>query len=245
MARQNVKNNRGNPAKTRAGVAKGIVNKAKAAKLAATRGYDRTGGYYGRFSGPGAELKFFDTALNFNFDATAEAASTAATGQLDLIPQGVTESTRIGRKACIKSIQVEATVLLTSAASAASAVDCRLMLVQDTQANGAQASFADVYNGTAAPTALRNIANSERFKVLKDWRWQMNPGAGATTAYNSVVDHIAYYTKCDIPLEFSSTTGAITELKSNHVFLCYGAGGVGNDDTVQLVGNVRCRFSDN
>jgi len=65
-------------------------------------GVDRTGGYYGRFAGRGAELKFFDTATSFSIDTSPEVP---ATGQLVLIPQGVTESTRVGRKCVIRSIQ--------------------------------------------------------------------------------------------------------------------------------------------
>jgi len=67
-------------------------------------GYDRTGGSYGRYAGRGAELKFFDTSLSFLFDTTGEVP---ATGQLVLIPQGVTESTRVGRKCVIKSVHLK------------------------------------------------------------------------------------------------------------------------------------------
>jgi len=79
------------------------------------KGYMRTAGFYGRYSGSSPELKFFDTALSFAIDTTVEVP---ATGQLSLIPQGVTQSTRVGRKATIKSIYLHGTAALVPAAAA-------------------------------------------------------------------------------------------------------------------------------
>jgi len=213
-------------------------------KTQAYQRYNRTGGYYGRFTGPKAELKFFDTALSIPLDATAECGATAATGQIDLIPQGVTESTRVGRKATIKSIQIKGTSRYNGSGGSQSSVQCRVMLIQDTQCNGAQGTWADIYDGTVAPHALRNIENSHRFKVLKEWNWNHTPMAGVSTAWNSDVKDFSCYLRCDIPLEFSSTTGALGELRSNHIFLAYGAAGDNHDDTVTITANARVRFSD-
>lgn len=201
-------------------------------------GYTRTGGFYGRF-GKGGELKFFDTALSFNIDATGEVP---ATGQLNLIPQGVTESTRVGRKCVIKSIEMKFDTLLVPAAAANSATVSSVYVVLDKQCNGAAAVATDVFTGTVFPTALRNLANSERFVILKKFVWAQNSAAGVTTAYNNTVRHFEWYKKCNIPLEFSSTTGAITELKSNNIFLLAGSNPL--DDLVQVSGNCRVRFSD-
>lgn len=202
-------------------------------------GYTRTGGFYGRF-GPGGELKFFDTALSFNIDATGEVP---ATGQLCLIPQGVTESTRVGRKCTLKSIEMKFDTLLVPAAAANSATVSAIYVVLDKQTNGAAAAATDVFTGTVMPNALRNLANSQRFVILKKFVWAQNSAAGVTTAYNNTVRHFEFYKKLNIPLEFSSTTGAITELKSNNIFLLAGSNPL--DDLVQVSGNVRLRFSDN
>jgi len=122
--------------------------------------YDRTGGSYGRYAGRGAELKFFDTSLSFLFDTTGEVP---ATGQLVLIPQGVTESTRVGRKCVIKSVHLKGItqgvlVLLPTFATTA-----YLYLVLDKQANGAAAAFTDVMSTTLLATSFHNLANSQRF----------------------------------------------------------------------------------
>jgi len=213
------------------------------------RGYSRTGGFYGRFGQSAArngnlpEKKFKDTALSFNFDSTSETASTAGTGQLDLIAQGDTENTRDGRQCTIKSVQIKGTVLLAPLASASAAVVTTMMLIQDTQTNGTQATFSDIFTSTASNLALVNLSNSSRFRILKKWTHTFNPASGVSGAYNDSVRNIDYFKKCNIPLEFSSTTGAITELKSNHIFLAYGAAGSGSDDTVAFAGSARLRFT--
>jgi len=204
------------------------------------RGYERSGGYYGRFSGPSAELKFFDTALSFGVDATGEVP---ATGQLVLIPQGVTESTRVGRKATIKSIQMKFLAQFAPGAAATAASHAFVYLVQDTQCNGAAAAITDVLTGTNMSAALINLANSGRFKIIKKWKARCVSTAGATTAYNNTVQHFEWYKKCSIPIEYSSTTGAITEIRSNNLFLLAGSD-TASDDTITIGGTCRVRFSD-
>lgn len=200
----------------------------------------RTGGYYGRFAGRSAELKFFDTALAWNFDSTGEVP---ATGQLALIPQGVTESTRIGRACVVKSIQIRGNFVFQPTTAASAATTVILLVVQDTQCNGAAAAVTDVLNSANMSTALINIDNSQRFKILKRITVSMNASAGVTTAYNNVVRHVDMYKKCYIPLDFSSTTGALTEIRSNNIFLLAGSDGA-SDDLVSFGGYARLRFSD-
>jgi len=211
--------------------------------LPAQRGFVRTGGYYGRYGtralGSDAEMKFFDTSISFTIDSTGEVP---ATGQLNLIPQGVTESTRVGRKCVIKSIQIRGGVIYAPGAGALAYSINRLYLVLDKQANGAAAAIGDVFTGNNLVVALRNMANNERFKVLKEWTFVWNSGAGVTTAYNAMQKNLEFYKKCNVPLEFSSTTGAITELKSNNLFLC--AGSDGSDDIVTVTAQSRVRFTD-
>jgi len=208
------------------------------------RGYDRTGGYYGRFNKYGdapraSEQKFFDTTLSFAFDATGEVP---ATGQLCLIPQGVTESTRVGRKCLLKSIYIKGSLAYSPTTSAAAASTSYLYLILDKQTNGAAAGASDVFMGTSFQTALRNLSNSSRFRILKMWVMDFNSTAGVSTAYNSVRKHIDYYRKLNIPLEFSSTMGALTEIRSNNLFLM--AGMTGADDLISMDGVCRLRFTD-
>jgi len=204
-------------------------------------GYQRTSGFYGRFAGPNSELKFFDTALAWNVDATGEVP---ATGQLVLIPQGVTESTRVGRKCVIKSIYIKATLSFAPGVTATTSGTSAIVLVQDTQCNGAAAAVTDVYTGTNIPIAMHNLANSQRFKVIKTLKFSWTPGNWNGTGFANVSRNFSYYKKLNIPLEFSGTTGAITELRSNNLFLISGTEFAGMDDLVGVSGICRVRFSD-
>lgn len=217
-------------------------------RSAGLRGYGsagtiRTGGFYGRYAGNNAELKFFDTALDFAFDATGEVP---ATGQLTLIPQDATESGRNGRKCTIKSIQLHGSMTYVPGASTDGTSACYLWLVLDKQCNGAAAAVGDVLkNGATMQKALINLSNSERFVILKKWKWVFAAKAGAQAAFSRDIRLLDFYKKCNIHIEYDSTaaTGAITTIRSNNIFLLAGTN-AGTDDLVTMDGIARLRFSD-
>lgn len=222
------------------------LKRATATRKPYRPGYTRTTGYYGRFTGSRPELKFFDTALSFNFDATAEVP---ATGQLCIIPQDDTQSGRDGNKAIIKSINIHGIVQLLPGAAATSCDVAYLYLIQDTQCNGAAATVADantgVFTGANLSTANHTLANGNRFRVLKKWVFTMNPPAGATTALNNVIKEFKFYKKCNIPVQYdaAAATGALTTIRSNNLFLVAGTAG-NTDDLIACQGTCRLRFSD-
>lgn len=183
------------------------------------------------------ELKFFDTALGFTFDRTAEVP---ASGQLTLIPQGDTESTRDGRLAYIQSVQLRGNLTYVPAAGATAATQVTMYLVLDRQANGAAAAVTDVFTSVAVETQLINLNNSGRFRVLKRWDWSFASPAGVTTAYNNIVVPFNHYERMNLKVDWSGATGAITELRSNNLFLV--AGSAFDDDTVTFTGVARLRF---
>lgn len=210
----------------------------------ALRGYARVGtaytGKYGYGSRSG-EVKFLDTTTSFAVDTTGEVP---ATGQLNLIPQGVEESQRVGRKVTIKSIHVRWVVNM---AATATSPTIRILLVQDTQCNGAAATYSGV-NGvleTDTVQAFRNLENSQRFIIHKDWFFPLNTGAGVTGSFNPFSKTIKWSKTCSIPIEFdsSATTGAIGTIRSNNLFLIARANV--DDDLVAVNGVVRIRYTDN
>jgi len=214
----------------------------------ARSGMYRKSGFYGRFgkqakdNGNRPELKYFDTALNFSFDTTGEVP---ATGQLALIPQGDTATTRDGRQATIKSIQIRGDLNFVPAANAVASGSTHLYLVQDRQCNGAATAVTNVLTSATFNDALINLENSDRFRILKAWHHTWGPAAGATTAYNNQTRHIEFYTKCDIPMTWGGTSGAIGEIRSNNIFLMAGSNDNGAsvmDDTVTFDGACRLRF---
>lgn len=201
---------------------------------------------FSRWSGPEQELKFFDTALSFTVDATAEIP---ATGQLTLIPQDDTQSGRDGNKAFIKSINIHGTANMIPASAATASDVFYLYLIQDTQCNGAAATVADANTGIFTSATLANaqrvVCNGSRFRVLKKWVIEFNSTAGVTTAYNNYIKEWSFYKKCNIPILYdaSATTGAIGTIRSNNLFLVAGTAGA-SDDVITVQGSCRFRFSD-
>lgn len=194
---------------------------------------------------PDREVKFFDTALSIPIDTTG-----AVEGSINLIPQGATESNRIGRQCTITSVYIRAFLQWQAnmAQSIYQLAQVRFALVLDKQCNGANATYTDVY-ATNSVTSPRNLSNAERFHVLKEWQWIPDHPAVTTsdnwaTAANSIANcphkDADFYKKVRIPLEFSSTTGAITEIRSNNLFLV-GMSAAG-DDIHTVVGTARVRF---
>ncbi len=206
------------------------------------RGSDRTSGYYGRYRGVSVgEKKFHD--IDVDDAVVAAAGGIQNTGSINLIPQGTTEITRIGRKAVIKSINWRYVCILPTRSDENGYDIIRVILYVDKQCNGVTAAITDILE-TAHYQSFRNLANSGRFRILLDKTHTLNASAAAGngTANDTIVmaRPFTFFKKCNIPLEFSSTTGAITEIRSNNlgVLLISGNGYCGFGSKVRL------RFTD-
>ena len=209
-------------------------------------GYYRRTGYYGRFNS-GGELKFHDVAVDDAVIATG--ANVIAAGSVNLIAQGVTESTRVGRKCVIRSINWRGRLILPAASATNSAHDTvRVIMVLDKQANGATIVNTDLLEdaGTAAIAyrSFNNLANKSRFVVLYDKTFSLNAtaaaGDGTTNTSFESSRMFSFYKKCSIPIEFSSTTGALTEIRSNNITVLY----CSENGVAGVESTVRLRFSD-
>lgn len=205
------------------------------------RGYTRTGGYYGRYAGSAGESKFFDTA----FTTTAiSAAGVITNASLNLIPQGVTESTRIGRKSILTSVHFRGRMIHDVATSGATASDIvRFIVYIDKQCNGATAAILDILETTDI-RSFRNLANSERFQILYDKQTPISAmsgaGNGTSDEFGAVTKNLLINRKLNLPLEFSSTTGAITEIRSNNL----GVLAITQSGLILVQYNCRVRFSE-
>ncbi len=205
-------------------------------------GFYRQGGSYGRY-GSGLELKFHDK----DSDSTTIASGGEITTSLNLIAQNTTESTRIGRAILIKKIQLNILIDLAAAADQADIPNgdiLRIMLFVDTQTNGANAAVTDILE-SATFNSYRNLANSHRFVVLMDQCWPMNrivaSTDGTNTASSPLINKnlIKKFFSVNIPVEFDSTAGAITEMRTNNVALLY----ITRNDLVNVQVHSRVRFT--
>lgn len=205
-----------------------------------SNGKYRRVGYYGRYSGVLPEKKFLD----WNQAITSTATNGVIYDAPTLIAQGVGESQRVGRKCCVYSISMRVGIILTTQTDFSKTEGIiRIMIYIDHQTNGAAASVTDILE-TATWDAYRNLAQQERFTILKDKFITMNAtgGAGNGTSNDSLRSVKLWKTskKCKIPIEYNSTLGAITEIKSNSLGVLV----IGSDANVSYTIRSRVRFGD-
>lgn len=185
----------------------------------AQRGRMRTTGYYGRYNNmPGREWKFFD--------GSKAATNLSATGailddSINEVAQGTAENERIGRKMTIKSIHFKGAIKIPGQTAIADASQrIRIIVYLDKQANGATAGVTDILESQAVDS-FRNLENSKRFGFLYDKTVSLNQlcggGNGSSDRLGEVIRNFQINKRCNIPIQFNSTTGAITEMCCNNV----------------------------
>ncbi len=217
-------------------------SKPKSLFRAFRRGHDRTSGFYGKYrGGRNMELKFHDIDID---DAVIAQAGTI-TDSINKIAQGTTEVTRIGRKCTIKSINWRYDLIMAAATSSSAASDVvRIILYLDKQCNGATATATAILESDDYQS-FNNLANKSRFRTLMDRTYSLNAqaggGDGTTEDYAENITHDSFYKKCNIPVEFDSTAGAITEIRSNNIgiLVLSKVGGIAT-----FTSKLRIRFSD-
>ncbi len=208
-------------------------------------GFDRTGGNFGRF-GKAGEMKFHDVAINSV--AVANTWTIFNSGSINLIAQGTTESERIGRKVTIKKILIRVLMTQPTHTNLAASDDLvRWVVYVDKQANGATAASDGIAGIMVAdsPNTFRTLANTGRFAILLDQVVNMNvmAAAGNGTANDTaeIIKQRKFFKSVNIPLEFNSTAGAITEIRSNNI----GVMAISIGGTITFAASVRLRFTDN
>ncbi len=192
------------------------------------------------------ELKFHDVDINDAVIATGGVIHNG--GTINIIPQGVTEVQRIGRKCTVRSVHWKYRVDLpevTAVATPNTIDEVRVIMYMDRQANGAAAAATDILE-TATIRSFRNLANSGRFVILMDRLHVINWGTLASSVATEVqqaevVREYSFNKKCEIPLEFSAAAGTIDEIRSNNLGILT----VGLNGTAGLLSSFRLRFSDN
>lgn len=211
-------------------------------------GIDRTGGFYNRFAGRSGELKFHDHTVVIA--GVPNLGVIPGTGTFNIIPQGVTESSRVGRKCTIKSLMWRYQISIPSYTSASiqRGDSMRIMIYIDKQANGATAIVRDILE-TEDIRSFRNMANTQRFTILSDRMHTLNHQA-LSQAFDSnnfsgagQILERTFYKTCNVPIEFGGVTGAIGEIRSNNICMLFITDYVTSQASV--TGKLRMRFSDN
>ncbi len=186
------------------------------------------------------ELKFHDVDID---DAVIAQAFSVQAG-VNLIAQGVTESTRVGRKCTIRSIHWHFVIELQGATAKGNTSDVvRVMMVLDKQANQALPANTDVLESTSF-LSFNNLSNRKRFRTLMDRTYtlvaQAGGGDGTTEDYGEDQQWDEFHKKVNIPIEFNAAAGAITEITSNNLVILLAS----ENGTSTFTSKVRLRFSD-
>jgi len=165
-------------------------------------------------------------------------------GTINGIGAGSSSNQREGRKVVVKGIESRFTFQLkTTAVSTATSAVCRLVTVLDRQCNAATFGMTDLFETAAAgqeTTAVYNLANAQRFKVLSDETFELN--AQAAVGANSVAPTKSKVVKMvlNVPIEFGADSAVInSNIRSNnliHVLLVQGLG------TVNTTAVTRCYY---
>lgn len=224
------------------------------------KGYTRRGGYYGRFGsrfgyklGIRPEKKFFDTNPS---EVQLAATGTVVSLSLNRITQGSGESQLVGRRCTVKRININFSVEKQGSIEATIAAllpsdSFRLFLIQDTQVNGGNITWDEVFENQNI-RSMHDLEHSQRFRVLKEWNGDMQAdvstteASGTTTAFNSsyVTKQKKWSKSCNIRLDFSAETTpgtrAQSEIRSNNLAML----GISRFGTVAVVISSRIRFSD-
>lgn len=207
-------------------------------KAAARNRAPRIKGAIAPFGGQ-RELKYVDTA---NADYACD--TTGSVTALNLLAVGDDNTTRDGRQATMKSVQLHGALFPVDTVTASA--KCRVILVWDNAVNsGAIATIAQILtsaNGNAFPL----IDNSNRFTILVDRTYTLGRVQDtATQAFASSPNtfDVEIYKKLNNVTQYSGTTAAIGSIQNGGLLLVtvgnQAAGAGGN-----LNASVRVRFTD-
>ncbi len=184
------------------------------------------------------ELKFHDVAL---FD-TVVSSTAAVTTSLNLIAQGITEDSRIGRNIVITKISTKLHFFLVNTTNAADTHEwIKVFLVLDTQCNGANPANSDILEDVSNEQTFRNLANSGRFQVL--WTRTANlvcPSGGTSSAgvnqFGSDSKTMEVHKNVSIPIQYDLTDASIGAVTTNNLFyIFHSRHNIGGIDTLTRI----------
>lgn len=188
-------------------------------------GYHRTAGLWKTARQRASEIKFHDTSN----DVAAFIDTIPNTSLITGIPEGNGRSARIGQKINVIGLELAFEFDHRPAdGDNGNANAVRLQIWLDKQANGTQAVDPDYLQltGHSAPHMKHpNKSNEDRFVLLgeKNLTFGTPGGMGSTPArWARSIKNIKWNLKLPkLPIHYSSTTGSITEVRSNNIFISY------------------------
>lgn len=198
----------------------------------------RTVGAYRRANpkNKGVEKKWLDLATNSTADLTG-----GIFGSFTGIAQNTTDNGRIGNKICIKNLNGKVIVYQDDMTTTSYGQGImRVIIFIDKQANGAVPLVTDILE-TANWLSFRNMDQVDRFVILKDKVCPASLITSNTTHTSTGAKFFKFQKKFfNLDIHYSSTTGAITEVRSNNLGVLF----ITNNTNVNLEGSWRAKFTD-
>lgn len=208
------------------------------------------------------EKKGYDTDLSQNITATTN--TNANINVVNIPTPGTASYNRLGRKTYPKSLRIQGVFRSDYANDAGSyGSTVRMVVVWDKQPSGTLPTFDTIFSntladGTEGPLdifAPIRYDNMDRFKVLRDVRYTMNPGGSEVPGVGATLNNEIYSEPVDEYLDikgletvYSGQTSptTIADVANGGLYVVFRGdfdSGSGNI-TVLFNGNARFRFTD-
>lgn len=130
-------------------------------------------------------LDVFQTGALFTTPLVSSAVSNVGTiNTINLLAQGVNNGQRIGLSVSLKSCAYRYEVDINSAGTVP--VNGRCILIWDRQINAATPTVTDILNSSTYLSYL-NLAAKDRFTVLRNDLWSLNPQGNTTVFFQGFV----------------------------------------------------------
>jgi len=196
------------------------------------------------------ELKVFDVA-----PATYNVNTTGIVQAICMPTLGSDMNNRIGRKIELRTFQCKGWICIANAqaqpptVSEVAAQCCRFMLVWDTQPNGAIAAITDILQ-TATPASMLNLNNRDRFRILKDKMFALDPflfdTATSKASATNQIKCIKWFKKLSLETVFNATNGGtIADIASGALLAVWvGSQANGLNGPVDAAISYRVRYAD-
>lgn len=211
---------------------------------------------YGRFI-PGAETKCVDLMDNYAvyFNSGANVAGFQC---LNLALMGAGFWNRIGSRIRMKSIEVTIFPYMVAGVNPGLVGIYRIMLIYDSQPNGAVPGTGDLLQSTSiagafstAATSPLNMTNKDRFLVLRDYAWTNQPAGPVGSAVNGQLTvarkprRIHWYIKLrGMEAVYKANGGNMGDITTGAIHLVTICSDAGADANWSLVVSSRLRFMD-
>lgn len=209
----------------------------------------------------GREKKYFEAIQQANGlrpDIPRTGIVLPSSDSLVLVPQGSGANQRDGRKIQLANIRIRGTLRASDVANNLGPEIIRIILVQDTQCNGTVPT-ADLLldnfiiptaanaNGPTRVTSFMELANQQRFRILKDKIVTLTSQDPTLEAFKYWKMNVKFNKA--VAINFNGATPDITNVRDNNFFLLFIKDGHGsvtgaNDATIEVDFLSRIRYWD-